>query len=227
MGIFTRVRDIISSNLNTMLDKAEDPQKLVKLMIREMEDTLVEIKASCAGVMANKKKVTRAHEEAGNLHELWTGRAEQAVEKGREDLARAALLEKRRYLERVESLERELAQCEDLVAQYQSDIVKLEERLAAAREKQRTLVQRHIHAQRKKQAETDIRKMETSGVFARFDQFENRIERMESEAELVNYGRKPTLEEQFANLQSDEDIEKELDELRAKKTGSKAKPEGS
>ncbi len=125
MGIFTRMRDIISSNINAMLDKAEDPEKLVRLMIQEMEDTLVEIKASCAGAMATRKKIARRLEEARNRIQLWADRAELAVSKGREDLAREALFEKRRYTERVRSLEDELAQCDNLIEQYQDDIMNL------------------------------------------------------------------------------------------------------
>ncbi len=224
MGIFTRVRDIISSNLNAMLEKAEDPEKLVKLMIQEMEDTLVEIKASCAGAMATKKKIQRALEAGGAKAKEWARKAQHAVEKARDDLAREALIEKRRYQERTESLEREIALCDELVEQYQADIIKLEEKLAAAREKQRVLVQRHIHAQRKRRAEKGIRKFDTSDAMIRFEQFENRIEQMEADADLVNFGRKPTLEDEFAQIETDEEIEKELDSLKAggtKKSESK------
>ncbi|MCK4376088.1 MAG: phage shock protein PspA [Candidatus Brocadiae bacterium] len=214
MGIFTRMRDIVSSNINAMLDKAEDPEKLIKLMIQEMEDTLVEIKASCAGAMATRKKVERAMEEARTRAEQWGGKAELAVARGRDDLAREALVEKRRYRERAEALERELEQSDALVGQYQDDIMQLEDKLAGAREKQRVLVQRHIHARRKRRAEQEIRRVETTDAFIRFEQFENRIERMEAEADLVNLARKPTLEEQFARLEGDDEIEEELQTLK-------------
>ncbi len=216
MGIFTRVRDIISSNINSMLDKAEDPEKLVKLMIREMEDTLVEIKASCAGAMASKKKIQRAHEEAKERASQWGDKAQLAVNKGREELAREALLEKRRYQERVDSLAGEAAQVDGLVEQYQSDIMQLEEKLASAREKQRVLVQRHIHAQGKKRAQQDIRRADATDAILRMEQFENRIERMEAEADLVNFGRKRSLEDEFAAIEDDEELERELAELKEK-----------
>lgn len=214
MGIFTRLRDIVSSNINAMLDKAEDPEKLVKLMIQEMEDTLVEIKASCAGAMATQKKVERAMDEAGGRAEGWAAKAELAVSKARDDLAREALLEKRRYRERAEALERESAECQALVTQYQDDIMRLEDKLNAARETQRVLVQRHIHARRKRRAEKEIRRVETSDALIRFEQFENRIERMEAEADLVNFGRRPTLEEEFKQLEGDEELEQELRALK-------------
>lgn len=218
MGIFSRLSDIISSNINAMLDKAEDPEKLVRLMIQEMEDTLVELKASCAGVMASKKRVQRELDETRVRAQQWGDRAQLAVSKGREDLAREALVEKRRYRERTSALEQESTYCDALVEQYQADMVQLEDKLSTAREKQRLLVQRHIHAQRKKRAEKEIRRFESSEAVMRFEQFENRIERMEAEADLVNFGRKPTLEDEFTRLEGDEEIEKELQELKAAET---------
>lgn len=218
MGIFTRVRDIISSNINAMLDKAEDPEKLVKLMIREMEDTLVEIKANCAGAMATKKKIQREMESALDMAKSWDGKASLAIDKGREDLAREALCEKRRFVERTEALEQELEQTKGLVTQYQSDIMQLEDKLGAAREKQRVLVQRHRHAQDKKRAQSGIRRFDSSDALLRFDEFEQRIDRMEAEAGLVNYGRKPSLEDEINALATDEDIERELSELKARKS---------
>jgi phage shock protein A len=215
MGIFTRLSDIISSNLNAMLDKAEDPEKLIRLMIQEMEDTLVEIKASCAGVMATKKKAQRELEEALTRANQWGEKAQLAVNKGREDLGREALVEKRRCRERASALEKELAHCEALIEQYQADMTQLEDKLSGAREKQRILVQRHIHAQRKKRAQQGIRRLDTTDALIRFEQFENRIERMEAEADLINFGRKPPLEDEFARLEGDDEIEKELETLKA------------
>jgi len=214
MGVFTRVRDIISSNLNSMLDKAEDPEKLVKLMIREMEDTLVEIKASCAQTMAAKKKAQRQLDEALGRAKEWGEKAQLAVIKGREDLAREALVEKRRYVERGEALAEELAQLDGIVEHYQQDITQLEDKLGTARDKQRVLVQRHAHAQGKRRAQENIRKIDTSDALLRFEKFEGRIDRMEATADLVNYGRQKDLNAQFAELQTDEEIERELAALK-------------
>jgi len=215
MGIFTRFRDIISSNINAMLDKAEDPQKLIRLMIREMEDTLVEIKASCAGVMASSKKVQRQLDEVLVREKHWKDRAELAVNKGRDDLAREALVEKRRYSDRANIFEKELIEYKALIEQYQDDIRQLEDKLGTAREKQRILVQRHIHANGKKRAQQEIRRVDSSEAILKFEEFENRIERMEAEADMVNFGRKPTLEGEFDMLLVDEDIEKELRTLKS------------
>jgi phage shock protein A len=215
MGIFTRFRDIVSANINAMLDKAEDPEKMLKLMIREMEDTLVEIKASCAGVMAAGKKIQRELEGVQSRAGYWEDKAALAVSKGRDDLAREALLEKRRFMGKGEVLQRELKEHHALVDQYQEEIAQLEDKLGAAREKQRSLVQRHIHAQRKRQAEEEIRRAGQAEVIHRFEEFENRIERMEAEADLVNFGRKSTLGQDIAALEDDEELQKELDALKA------------
>jgi phage shock protein A len=107
MGIFTRFRDIVGSNINSMLDRAEDPEKLIKLMIQEMEDTLIELKSACAGVIAESKKVERQLVTMEKRVEYWEGKANLAVNKGRDDLAREALLEKRRHSQRAESLSNE------------------------------------------------------------------------------------------------------------------------
>ena len=213
MGIFSRFRDIVSSNLNAMLEKAEDPEKLIKLMIQEMEDTLVELKASCAGAMANRTKVNRAREVASEAVEKWDRKARLAVEKGREDLAREALVEKRACQSEVEHREKEADHFDELVVQYQKDITQLEEKLETARNKHRILVQRHIHAGHRKDAQTKIRKADTSDAFMRFEQFESRIDRMEAEAELVNY-RGATLDDEFTKMETDEQIEKELASLK-------------
>jgi len=218
MGVFTRFRDIVSSNINAMLDKAEDPEKMIKLMIREMEDTLVELKASCAGIMAEKKKIQRRLEEMQSREELWAGRARMAVDKGRDDLAREALIEKKRFKQMTESLEQELIDNNALVNQYHDDIRQLEDKLGKAREKQRILVQRSIRARQAKQAQEEIRRVDNYETIAKFDELENRIERMEAEADLVNFGRKPDLEEEFEELMVDDDIERELASLKTSET---------
>ncbi len=214
MGIFTRFRDIVTSNINAMLDKAEDPEKLIKLMIQEMEDTLVEIKASCAGAMAGRKKVVRALDDASLRVSDWSAKAKLAVSKGREDLAREALMERRRYTEEIEHMENECQQFADIVDQYQEDIRQLEEKLATARQKHNVLVQRHRKAQQKKRTHSQIRYSESNDTVIRFEHFENRIERMEADADLVNFARKPVLDDEFAKLVGDEEIESELSALK-------------
>ena len=221
MGIFTRFRDIISSNINAMLDKAEDPEKLIKLMIREMEDTLVEIKTACAAVMASSKKVQRQLDGHKARAQYWEEKAALAANKGRDDLAREALVEKRKFTRRTETFEHDLVEQNLLIEQYQDDIRQLEEKLKSARDKQRMLVQRHVHAQRKMQAQQEMRRIDSSETIMKFDEIENRIERMEAEADLVNYGKKTSLEDQIERLSVDDEIESELQAL---KTPAVAKP---
>lgn len=225
MGIFSRFSDIISSNINAMLDRAEDPEKMIKMMIREMEDTLVEIKSSCAGVIAERKKLERQLEEVNSRLALWAERADLAINKGRDDLAREALIEKRRFSDLSEGLQEEIVEHGGLIDQYHRDIRELEEKLGTAKEKKRILIQRHKHASGRKRAQSEIRKMDNVETMRRFEDLERRIDSMEAEADLVNYGRKPTLDEEFENLSSDDEIERELAKLKAAKHAGAASSE--
>jgi phage shock protein A len=214
MGIFTRFRDIVGSNINSMLDRAEDPEKLIKLMILEMEDTLIELKAACAGVMADNKKIERRLQGLDRRVEYWENKADLAVQKRRDDLAREALLEKRRNSQRALSLTNELAEHVALLEQYKDDIRQLEDKLKTARDKERLLVQRHIHAAGKMRAQEEIRRMDSADAIFKFEELEHRIDQMEAEAELVNFGRKPTLEDELERLSLDEEIESQLKALK-------------
>jgi phage shock protein A len=214
MGIFTRFRDIVNSNINSMLDRAEDPEKLIRLMIREMEDTLVEIKTACAGVIAETKKIQRQLDDAASRAAYWSEKAELAVAKGRDNLAREALMEKRRFQQRADSLDQESKDHQFLVEKYQQDICQLEDKLKSAREKQRILIQRHIHAERKRRAQEDIRRIDSAEAVLKFDELEGRIERMEAEADLVNFGRRAELSDDLDKLAGDEEIERELQKLK-------------
>lgn len=225
MGIFTRFRDIVSSNINAMLDKAEDPEKMIKLMIREMEDTLVELKASCAGVIAERKKLDRKLDEIAERRDLWGERAALAVNKGKDNLAREALIEKRRFAELADALAEEISEHSAIIEQYQEDIRELEQKLAGAKEKKRVLVQRHRQANGKKRAQQDIRKADSSETMSRFDSLERRIDQMEAEAEMVNIHKPPSLDEEFENLASDDEIESELEKLKQSQYNNKTKQE--
>jgi phage shock protein A len=214
MGIFTRFRDIVSANINAMLDRAEDPEKMIKMMIREMEDTLIELKSACAGVIAGRKKLQRRLDEISERQTLWAQRAQLAVEKGRDDLAREALQEKRRFTEMSERLEHEISEHSGLINQYHEDVHALEAKLTSAKEKKRMLIERHRKARNKKRAQEDIRRMDSSETMARFEHLENRIERMEAEADMVNFGTTAGVAEQFDTLATDEEIEKELARMK-------------
>ena len=215
MGIFTRFKDIINANINSMLDRAEDPEKMIKLMIHEMEDTLIDLKSSCAGVIAGTKKLERKTAELIDKVNLWEDRASLAVSKGMDDLAREALVEKRRFSETVATLEAEINEHKGICAQYQDDIAELEKKLATAKEKKRLLAQRHKRAVGKKKAQQEIRRSTSSDTMARFDKLESRIEQMEAEADLVNPKKAPTTEDEFSSMAADAEIESELARIKA------------
>ena len=175
MGIFTRACDIVSANVNAILDKAEDPDKLVAMMAREMEDTLIEAKAACASAMATMQKIEAEKLTISNRTEEWEIRAQRAVNRGRDDLAREALYEKRRLRDRLDVLDQEHTRCTDVIEQYKADIVHLEEKLETVREKQRVLAHRHRRAVNKRRAELEIRRVNTSDIFERFDAYQSHI----------------------------------------------------
>jgi phage shock protein A len=219
MGIFTRFRDIVSANLNAILDRAEDPEKMVRLMIQEMEDTLIEVKSSCAGLIADQKKLERTRASVRTEADHWAAKAELAVAKGRDDLARAALAEKRRYQDRDRRLDEELVTTRESVATLQAEIGQLEAKLAEARDKQRTIIQRRAAAMACRESQQRIRRIDTSEAFMKFEAYERGIDRLEAEATLVDGLRpkaKDSLRDQFANLEYEEDIEQELKQLKDK-----------
>ncbi len=217
MGIFTRFQDIIASNVNSMLDKAENPEKMIRMMIREMEETLVELKANCASTMAECKRLRRERDYVLDAIAKWDQRAELAMAKGREDLAREALIEKHRDSERAEALGRELAGCEALVAQAQDDLGVLESKLKATKEKQGLLVQRQNHAVVRKQARMDAVRAEGYDAVRRFEELEQRVERMEADADVAGIpARGNSLESRFAEMESSDQVEQELAALRAR-----------
>ncbi len=217
MSIFTRLRDIINANVQALLDRAEDPEKLLSLMLAEMDDTLVELKAQCAAAMAQTRTYGRAVEEVRSRAEGWATRARQAVERGRDDLAREALLEKRRYAERAEALSTEAKEAEAIVEQYRADIAELEAKIRQTREKRANLVTRHHRARARYRAQETIRRVDTSDVEIRMAQFEKRVDRMEAEADLVNFGVKEgeDIESRFDRMVGDEAIERELEAIRS------------
>jgi phage shock protein A len=215
MGVFSRFKDIVSANLNSILDRAEDPEKMVRLMIQEMEDTLIEVKSSCAAELASQKKQSRAMNAAREQETEWDAKARLAVDKGRDDLARAALAEKHRFTERCEQLVLSLQHTQQVVGQYQSDIAELEKKLVDARGKQRTIIQRVAVVRRHKETQERIRRIDTTEVFARFEAYENQIDRLQAEGDLVNGLRpKDDLRAQFADLEHSEAIERELQDLK-------------
>ncbi|MGD9201533.1 MAG: phage shock protein PspA [Chitinispirillia bacterium] len=225
MGIFTRFKDIVSANINSMLDKAENPEKMIRLVIQEMEETLVELKSSCAGIMADKKKTERDQEFFLMQVQKWQERAELAISKEREDLAKEALIEKSQYKEKADRLLEDIHHYDSLIKQSQDDISQLESKINTAKEKQQLLIKRHIVADHKLKTQKEIRRSESFNVLQKFEEFEQKIDRMEAEANLVNHIHKATpdsLEGQFSRLENEDKIKQELAKLKEKNKISKS-----
>ncbi|MBE1426773.1 MAG: phage shock protein PspA [Proteobacteria bacterium] len=215
MGVFTRFKDIISSNINSMLDKAEEPEKMIRLMIQEMEETSVELKAACAGLMADQKRIAREQSQALARLELWEDRAKLALDKGREDLAREALLEKLAAQRLSEGLERERDRFAVMIEQAREDIEQLDVKLESAKERQRSLAKRHVRADQRIKVRSNVSRVQSADVMMRFDQFEQRIERMEAEAELGAPRQNRNLEQEFALLEGGDEVEAQLASMRS------------
>ena len=214
MGIFSRLADIINSNLNAMLDAAEDPDKLIRLMIQEMEDTLVEVKANCAGAIAARKRAEKAVTSAETAIVTWEERARLAIEKGREDLAREASRERRRLEDLRDAHAKDATGCDEVVARYKEDIAAVEAKLVDARQRHRLLVQRHKRAKTHERTRGVIERVTRYDAVTKFDQLEQRIERMEAFQEIDPDLQKPSLEEAFAALKEADAIEEELARLK-------------
>ena len=209
MSIFTRFKDIVNSNINSLLDKAEDPEKMLKLMITEMEDTVIDLKTSTAGRMAEAIRLDKKVEEAEAAVERWQKRAELAVEKGKDDLAREALQEKKNAAAEAERIKASVVSLKNAVEEGKKEIATLEDKIKNARDRLLTL-------QREGQRAGE-RKKENVNLNARFEDLENRINRMNAYNELNKTGGKESSEEKFSKMEADEDIERELEKIRKEK----------
>lgn len=217
MGIFSRMTDIINSNINAMLDQAEEPEKMVRLIIQEMEDTLVEVRSSSARVLADRKEAARRLEQVRSEASDWENKARLAITKDREDLARAALQEKRAIDEEVTVVEAELAATDEHIAQLNNEVAQLQQKLDDARARQKALTMRSKTVESRIKVKRQMHREALDDAFHRFERFERRMDTLESQLESMDLGREvpPDLAAQISALQDDERISDELERLKA------------
>jgi phage shock protein A len=217
MGIFSRTRDIIAANVTDLLDKAEDPAKMIRMIILEMEETLVEVRASAARTIADQKEMRRHIAKLEKLQESWTEKAELALSKDREDLAKAALTERQKAADMCAQLTAEINVLDDGLRASEGDIAKLQTKLREARTRQNSIMTRLESAHNRAKLRDMYAGPKTNEAFSRFDLLERRVDFAEGRADAMSLGAPPkTLEEEIAELQSSDKVDAELAALKAR-----------
>jgi phage shock protein A len=219
--IFTRTRDIIAANMTELLDRSEDPARMIRMIINEMEETLVEVRATAARSIADIKEMRRACNRLDDLQHGWTEKAELALEKGREDLARAALGEKQKATEMAESLHAEVAQIEQVLRGYEADIARLQAKLAEARARQNAIASRFESAITRARTSELLHGSRTEEAFAKFELLERRADFAEGRADALALAGPKSLEEEIAELRAADTVDAELDAMKAALAGRK------
>ncbi len=227
MGIFSRTRDIVAANFTDLLDKAEDPAKMIRMIILEMEETLVEVRASAARTIADQKEMRRQIARLDKLQESWTEKAELALSKDREDLAKAALVEKQKAGDMADSLRTEIEVLDDALRASEADIAKLQGKLREARTRQNAIQSRLESANQRARLREMYAGPKVDEAFSRFDVLERRADLAEGRADAMSLGGPgKTLEEEIAELRSSDKVEAELAALKAKRAGGASGQEG-
>ena len=217
MGIFSRTRDIIAANFNELLDQADDPAKMIRMIILEMEETLVEVRASAARTIADQKEMHRHTVKLDKLQADWGEKAQLALSKDREDLARAALVEKKRAADMADQLKQEIAVLDDALRAYEQDIAKLQNRLREARSRQTQIAARLESAENRVKLRTLMTNERVDEALTRFDQLERRVDYAEGRADALSIADgtgKPTLSDEIAALEGADKIDAELEEMK-------------
>jgi len=215
MGIFSRFTDIVNSNINSILDKAEDPEKMVRLIIQEMEDTLVEVRSASAKTLANKKDISSQIAKLESESIDWQAKAELAINKDREDLARAALQERKKCVEHAGVLSKELKLVEEQIGKLQGEIGQLQDKLADAKARQKTIIMRQKTVSSRLEVKKTLDSSKVDSAMGRFEQYERKIDDLESQVDAYDLGKK-TLSDEFDDLAADDKINDELAALKKK-----------
>ena len=220
MSTFSRFTDIINSNVNAILERADDPEKMIRLLLAEMQETLVEVRAASARSIAEQKQAKPRVVAARRETAEWDSRAELAFERGRDDLARAALAERRKSEERMIEAEGDAAALEDAIARQQEDTKALEEKLAVARSREQSLMLRGRMANSRLKVRRQLDDGKYNDAFAKFDEYERRLDEMEGSVEAYEIGSRSLVDE-IELLETDDAVEDELSPLKAKSKDSR------
>ena len=215
MGIFSRFADIVNSNINALLDKAEDPAKMVRLIIQEMEDTLVEVRSNSAKVLADKKDLSRRLVRLQEQQQDWQEKAELAISKDREDLARAALLEKKRIADQESLMASELTLLDEQLEKLQSEIQQLQDKLTDAKARQKALILKHETVSARVTVKRQLDTQKVRDTLDRFDAYERKVTDVEAEADSYDMKGK-NLQAEFDDLVAQDALDDELAQLKAK-----------
>jgi phage shock protein A len=215
MSIFNRLSDIINSNISSLLDKAENPEKMIRMVIQEMEETLVEVRSGTAKVIAEKKTLARRAEQLKKQAQDWESKAELALSKGREDLAKAALLEKSNINSSVEITERDLAKLDGTLDKLSTEIEQLQAKLNDARARQKTIVMRTTATQSRLNVNRQLHSYSIDNAMDKFEYYEKKIDQMEGQMDSIHI-EKRGLQSEFDELEKQESIDQELEELKTK-----------
>ncbi|WP_282609916.1 phage shock protein PspA [Pelagibius sp. Alg239-R121] len=226
MSIFSRLTDIINSNITSILDRAEDPAKIIRLIIQEMEDTLVEVRSGAARSIADKKEVERKLAKLIDAQSEWERRAEIALMKGREDLAKGALLEKAKLIEAIEVMKEDLEHIEEALLRGDEDIAKLQAKLAEAKAKQKGMTTRHDSAASRLKVRQTLYDGRVDDALGRFEQLEKKLDEAEGRVESFDVGQRKTLAQEIVELEVEDAIDAEMAALKDRMAKKSAKKKG-
>lgn len=215
MGIFSRFSDIVNSNINALLDKAEDPEKMVRLIIQEMEDTLVEVRSTSAKTIAEKKELQRVISRLEEEVVDWQAKAELALAKNRDDLARSALIEKQKSADQAASVAADIANLDAHVSKLQDEVGQLQEKLADAKARQKSMLMRQKTVASRLEVKKSLDSNRLNDAMYKFERYEQKIDSLEAQVESYDLGKK-TLRDEFAELAAQDKIDSELAALKAK-----------